>query len=310
MNDYPKFGVWPDAYYMSINQFVFSGDTEDFAGPGAVAFEREKMLSGLPANMVYFDIGTPYASLLPSDMDGFTLPPAGSPNYFVQFGDDGEGVWDTDRLMVFQFHVDWNNPSASTFSGPSVLNTEPFDSHLCDYYWSICIPQPDAGGALTALPDRLMYRLAYRNFGDHESLVVNHTVEVDGADHAGIRWYEIRNPGGAPTIYQQGTYAPDSNHRWMGSIAMDGNGNMALGYSVSSGTVYPSIRYTGRLVADTPGTLPQGEAVLIAGGGRQTHSSSRWGDYSAMSVDPVDDCTFWYTQEYYATTSSPGRPTP
>ena len=305
MNDYPKFGVWPDAYYMSINQFVFSGDTEDFAGPGAVAFEREKMLSGLPANMVYFDIGTPYASLLPSDMDGFTLPPAGSPNYFVQFGDDGEGVWDTDRLMVFQFHVDWNNPSASTFSGPSVLNTEPFDSHLCDYYWSICIPQPDAGGALTALPDRLMYRLAYRNFGDHESLVVNHTVDVDGADHAGIRWYEIRNPGGAPTIYQQGTYAPDSNHRWMGSMAMDKSGNIALGYSASSDTLYPSIRYAGRLAGDPLGILAQGESELMAGSGAQT-DYSRWGDYSMMSVDPVDDCTFWFTSEYYAVTSGYG----
>lgn len=306
MNDYPKFGVWPDAYYMSVNQFVFSGDTEDFAGPGVVAFEREKMLLGLPANMIYFDISPQYASLLPSDMDGFTLPPAGSPNYFVQFSDDSWGG-NTDRLMVFQFHVDWNNPSASTFAGPTVLDTAPFDFNLCpDTILGNCIPQPGTATKLESLTDRLMYRLAYRNFGDHESLVVNHTVDADGTDHAGIRWYEVRNLGGTPTIYQQGTYAPDSHHRWMGSTAMDKSGNIALGFSVSSDTLYPSIRYAGRLAADPLGTLPQAENELMAGGGAQTGGFARWGDYSMLSVDPVDDCTFWFTSEYYAVTSDMG----
>lgn len=305
MNDYPKFGVWPDAYYMSVNQFVFYADHEDFAGPGVVAFEREKMLSGLPANMVYFDISPQYASLLPSDMDGFTLPPAGSPNYFVQVNDDGNGAWNTDRLMVFQFHVDWSNPSASTFSGPTVLDTAPFDSILCDVLLAYCVPQPGAGAKLEALSDRLMYRLAYRNFGDHESIVVNHTVDTNGADHAGIRWYEVRDPGGAPIIYQQGTYAPDSNHRWMGSMAMDKSGNIGLGFSISSDILYPSIRYAGRLSSDTLGILAQGENELMAGGGSQT-GYSRWGDYSMMAVDPVDDCTFWFTSEYYAVTSDIG----
>jgi hypothetical protein len=151
-----------------------------------------------------------------------------------------------------------------------------------------------------------MYRLQYRNFGTHETLVVNHTVDADGADHAGIRWYEVRDPGGTPFINQQGTYAPNAHHRWMGSIAMDGNGNMALGYSASSTTLYPSIGYVGRLAGDPLGTLPQGETPLILGSGSQTHSASRWGDYSTMSVDPTDSCTFWYTQEYYETTSSAG----
>jgi uncharacterized repeat protein (TIGR01451 family) len=131
-------------------------------------------------------------------------------------------------------------------------------------------------------------------------------VDVDGNDHAGIRWYEIRDPGGTPAIYQQGTFAPDSDHRWMGSIAMDGAGNIALGYSVSSGTTFPSIRYTGRLDGDSLGSMTQGEGVLMDGSGSQTSSSGRWGDYSMLAVDPTDDCTFWYTQEYYSATSSSG----
>jgi hypothetical protein len=152
-----------------------------------------------------------------------------------------------------------------------------------------------------------MNRLQYRRFSDgHESLVANHTVNVSttGGNQAGIRWYEIRGMSGTATIFQQGTYAPDADNRWMGSIAMDQAGDIALGYSVSSSNVSPSIRYTGRLAGDPLGTLPQGEATLIAGSGSQTSSFNRWGDYSMMAVDPTDDCTFWYTQEYYAVTST------
>ena len=156
------------------------------------------------------------------------------------------------------------------------------------------------------MADRLMYRLQYRNFGTHESLVVNHTVDADGTDHAGIRWYEIRDPRTTPFVHQQGTYAPDFDHRWMGSVAMDASGNMALGFSVSGASIAPSIRYTGRLAADPPGTMTQGEADIITGGGAQTHESGRWGDYSMMAVDPVDGCTFWYTQQYYGATSALG----
>jgi hypothetical protein len=141
-----------------------------------------------------------------------------------------------------------------------------------------------------------MYRLAYRNFGDHESLVVNHSV-VAGAT-SGVRWYEIRSPGTVPTVYQSGTYAPsDGNWRWMGSVAMDSVGDMAVGYSKSGSAVFPSINYTGRLSTDSLGTL-ETEATLFAGTGSQTKNLTRWGDYSAMSIDPVDDCTFWYTNEY------------
>jgi hypothetical protein len=169
-----------------------------------------------------------------------------------------------------------------------------------------CIQQPGTSEGLDAIGDRLMNRLQYRRFADgRESLVTNHTVGVgSGNTQAAIRWYEIRNLSTTPTIYQQSTYAPGTDSRWMGSIAMDQSGDIALGYSVSSSNVSPSVRYTGRLASDMLATLPQGEATLIAGSGSQTSTFNRWGDYSMMAVDPTDDCTFWYTQEYYAATSS------
>ena len=167
-----------------------------------------------------------------------------------------------------------------------------------------CISQQGTTVKLDPISDRLMYRLQYRNFGDHEALVLNHTVDVNNADRAGIRWYELRKSGSVWSIYQQGTFSPDPTQRWMGSIAMDALGNIGLGYSASSSTVFPSIRYTGRLAGDPLGQLPQGEGTIINGTGAQTHSASRWGDYSSLSIDPVDNCTFWYTNEYVQTTGS------
>jgi hypothetical protein len=212
--------------------------------------------------------------------------------------DDDAWGYSPDQIQMWAFDVDWGTPTNSTFSHVVDLGTAAFDSNMCNYSRN-CIPQP-GGVAVDAISDRLMYRLQYRNFGSHQTLVTNHTVDATGTNRAGIRWYEVRNSGGGWSIYQQGTFSPDTNHRWMGSIAMDGNGNIGLGYSVSSTTVFPSIRYSGRLSTDPLGTLPQGEGVIIAGSGYQTHSSGRWGDYSMLSVDPVDDCTYWYTQEYYA----------
>jgi hypothetical protein len=166
-----------------------------------------------------------------------------------------------------------------------------------------CIPQPGTTNQLDSLGDRLMYRLAYRNFGSYESLVVNHT--INNPAPTAVRWYELRNfQNNPPTVYQSGSYQPDSNSRWMGSAAMDGEGNLAIGYSISSSSMYPSIRYAGRLVSDTLGTLGQGEATLYNGSGSQTGTLQRWGDYSSLSVDPVDDCTFWYTTEYLATSGT------
>jgi len=146
-----------------------------------------------------------------------------------------------------------------------------------------------------------MYRLAYRNYGNHESLVVNHSVAVSGS--GGVRWYEIQNPSGTPTVAQQGTFAPDSTYRWMGSVAMDQAGDLAVGYSKSSSSVSPSIAFAGRIPTDPSGTL-ETETSVVAGSGSQTGSLSRWGDYSALQVDPTDDCTFWFTTEYMKTTGS------
>jgi hypothetical protein len=213
-----------------------------------------------------------------------------------------------DRLQVWAFHVDWTAPASSTFTQVGVIQTAPFDSDMCGGQTN-CIPQPGVdilglpSPPVDALADRLMYRLQYRNVGSYQTLMLNHTVDVDGADRAGIRWYELRTgcaTGGAPfCIHQQGTYAPaDGNHRWMGSIAMDGAGNIALGFSVASLTTYPSIRYAGQMAGDPLGQLGQEERI-VDGTGYQLHSAGRWGDYSSMSVDPTDDCTFWYTQEYY-----------
>lgn len=304
LNDYPKFGVWPDGYYMAINQFT--SVNLQFAGQGVVAFNRAAMLSGQPASMIYFDLAAQDPNLggmLPSDLDG-PPPPPGSPNVFAQVDDDAQG-FTTDRLQLWRFHADWTTPANSTFTGPTLLPVAAFDSNLCGYARS-CIPQPNTTAKLDALPDRLMYRLQYRNFGTHDSLVVNHTVDVDGTEHAGVRWYEIRNPGTTPTIHQQGTFAPDALHRWMASTAMDSAGNLAIIYNTSGSTLSPSIRYTARLATDPLGVLGQGENDLIVGSGSQTHTTSRWGDYSMLGVDPIDGCTFWATAEYFAVTSAAG----
>lgn len=306
LNDYPKFGVWPDAYYMSVNQFrCNAAGSCSWRGQGVVAFERDKMLVGDPGALaVYFDNPDPdLGGMLPADWDGTAPPPADAPNPFVQVDDDAWG-YPNDRLWIWNFHVDWSNPSASTFMADRSLPTASFDSNLCGYDRN-CIPQP-SGTPVDALSDRLMFRLQYRNFGTHQVLLANHTVDVGGADQAGVRWYELNDTGGGWEIYQQGTYAPDGDHRWMGSVAMNGVGDIALGYSASSGTTYPSIRFTGRLAGDPLGLMTQGEGTIINGGGSQSHSTGRWGDYSMMSVDPTDDCTFWYTQEYYPSNSSAG----
>ena len=302
-NDYPKWAVWPDGYYLSVNQFDQNGNGD---GVGAYVFDRTSMLSGgSPVSFQYFNLPNQY-SMLPSNLNGSNLPPAGSPNYYVQLGYAASGLAQN-PLEVWQFHTDWSNPSNSTFAESVTLAAASFDSNLCNFN-EACIPEPAVSGqatqALDPLSDRLMYRLQYRDFGGYETMVVNHTVAVgDFADHAGIRWYEFRRYGGGSwTIYQQGTYAPDSNHRWMGSMAMDGEGNIALGYSVSSTSVFPSIRYTGRMATDPLNQLPQGEGTIANGTGAQTYTS-RWGDYTAMSIDPADDCTFWYTNEYYSTTN-------
>jgi hypothetical protein len=287
--DYPHFGVWPDAYYMSSNEFA-NGTAS--VGAGFFAFERAKMISGQTARMIYFNRPLPYGGFLPSDLDGYRLPPAGSPNFFMA---PNRTTANSIRHVKFQITAWDPAPVAALIDAPDIP-VQAFDTTIAN------IPQPNTSIRLDSITDRFMYRLAYRNLGTHESVVVNHTVDA-GGDRAGVRWYEIRNPNAvSPTVQQQSTFAPaDGLHRWMGSVAMDGQGNMGLGYSVSSSTLFPSIRYTGRLVTD-PVNQMQTEASIIEGGGSQTETiAGRWGDYSHMAVD-VDDCTFWYTTEYYSVT--------
>lgn len=293
MPDYPKFGVWPDGYYMSMNRF--SAGAGNYVGTGAVAFERSAMLTGSPtAQMVLFLVPSSNEAFgfLPSDCDG-PFPPAGTPNTYAYINESPYhlGLWD--------FHADWTNTANATFTALTPVDVETFSSGINS------ISQQGTTKKLDAITDRLMYRLQYRKFSDHQSLVTNHTVNV-GSSVAGVRWYELRKTGTAWAMYQQGTYSPDANSRWMASAAMDANGSIALGYSVSSSTMFPAIRYTGRLSSDPLNTMTIAEGTIINGGGAQTgggFGAGRWGDYSAMSVDPSTPSTFWYTTEYYSTTS-------
>ncbi|MGE5223049.1 MAG: carboxypeptidase regulatory-like domain-containing protein [Omnitrophica WOR_2 bacterium] len=278
-NDYPKFGVWPDAYYLSTNMFQ---NASNWNGVWVWALNKAKMLQGQAFTPVHFELSanSGYSCLLPAH--ALTAPPAGSPEYFVS-------VTPLNKLQVWKFHVDWANTANSTFTGPTQLT-------VADFAIAASVPQADVSHALDSLSYRLMMQLQYRSINGVEALWVSHTVASHGV--GGVRWYEVRLQNGSPSLYQQGTYQPDMLHRWMPSIAVDRDGNMAAGYSVSSSEMHPSIRYAGRLAGETPGLLTQPEGIIKDGSGSQS-SSNRWGDYTAMSVDPVDDCTFWYTNEYY-----------
>ena len=415
--DYPKVGIWPDAYYFSYNGFTNSGASGTFSAAILCALDRSSMLNGsaslrgvagpsgpsLPAgeNQVCFTHSD--SDLLPSDLDGPTPPPSGSPDHYVEWLDPAD-------LALFRFHVDFNtltnstlnginwvspvgpdpSPSAvialagvpgasrsgnvvtittttphgfivglqvtiagvtdTSFNGTFVIASTPTSTTFtyaqtaldgssgngtatetriprvvvpvtpfvptCDVQNTgntVCIPQAN-GVSVDSLSDRVMHRFAYRNFGTHESLVVNHAVATSGTSGSGVRWYEIQNPNGADpsitpsctpalcvTVADWGTWAPDSNYRWMGSVAMDRFGNLAAGYSVSSPLMNPAVAYATRV---SPGNLGN-EVTVVSGTASEDNTvGGRWGDYSAMSVDPEDDCTFWYTNEYYGTTGS------
>ena len=297
--DYPKLSVWPDGYYMSMNVFNTTGTS--YLGPQAFAFDRAKMLANLPATFVSprGPLGSTVDPFLPADLDGPTLPPSGAPATFVGF--PGQGT--NPNYTTYHFHADFTTPANSTFTTFAAPAAAGFTA-LCPSTRA-CVPQAGvaSNSNLDGIGDRLMFRLAYRNFGDHESVVGNYTVSAGGV--AGVRWFELRNVTAGPvTVYQQSTYQPDTTWRWMGSAAMDGQGNLAIGFSASSSTINPQIRYAARLATDPINTLAQGEAHLFDGTGSQSGTSNRWGDYSALSVDPVDDSTFWYTNEYYSTTGS------
>jgi hypothetical protein len=300
--DYPKYAVWPDAYYVSTNE----------SDPAVYALDRVNMLAGLAATAQRFTgpalAGFPFQAFTPADLDGATAPPAGAPGLFMRHRDDeGHNAPGTaqDFLEIWEFHVDFATAANSTFTGPTNIAVTEFSSELCGLSSFSCFPQPSGINALDPLREVIMFRLQYRNFGTHQTLVGNFVTDADGegggdpTERGGIRWFELRKiDAGAWSLFQEGTHSPDANARWMGAIAMDGAGNIALGYSVAGASVFPSLRYAGREAGDAAGTL-QAEVSLVAGSA--SNGSFRWGDYAAMSVDPSDDCTFWFTGLYSPT---------
>ena len=289
--DYPKLSVWPDAYYMTFNNFNLAGSA--FVGANACAADRNAMLAGNAATIVCFQQNASQFGELPSDLDGATQPAAGTPNFVMELDPSGSA-----NLDMFQFHVDFAHPGNSTFTGPTKIPVGSFTPLCNTQYRGRCVQQPTAGSdLLESLGNRLMWRLVYRNFGDHTTLLASHSI-VAGSS-GGVRWYEIHNPETSPTLYQSGTFAPDSQYRWMPAIAMDQNQNIAVGFS-RSGTAsgqYPSLVYAGRIPSDPLGSL-EAEVTLKAGAGSQTGGGDRWGDYSGLAIDPADDCTFWFTEQY------------
>jgi hypothetical protein len=289
--DYPQLGVWPDAYYVTSNLLNPSNFTN--VSGQVCALDRTNMLAGnsdATAQCLTTVTAAEFSVLQPADLDGATAPPAGSPNYLLAL--------DTNSLDLYEFHVDFTNPANTSLTGPTNIPVTAFSQACAGGY---CIPQKGSTEVLDGVGDRLLHRLAYRNYGDHESLVITHSV-VAGTS-VGVRWYEIRSPGTTPVVYQQGTFAPDARYRWLGSAAMDQSQNMAVGYSLSGKTMYPSIAYTGRLSTDPLNTM-EAESPILAGLGSQTASGNDWGNASSLSIDPVDDCTFWYTNEYLKTTGT------
>jgi hypothetical protein len=310
--DYPKYGVWTDTYVITTREF---GPTVEY-GIGVYGLEKNKMLNGQPARSVSFFVDGNDPSLLPlvgdgllpADIDGKQKPMTDTAMPLVGTQDDGGGYGATsDALNVWDFGVKWRSTPSASLALNTQLPVAAFDSIFpCGPDARDCLPQPGVTDPTRYLDilsyrQRPTWRLAYRNFKSYETLVTNQSVEA-APGVAGVRWYEIRRNGsGAYSLYQQGTYAPaDGVHRWMGSIAQDRKGDMGLGYSVVNGTtVFPGIRYTGRLAGDPLGQMTLGEGVVISGSGVQTTTNSRWGDYTSLNIDPVDDCTFWYVNEYY-----------
>jgi hypothetical protein len=313
--DYPKFSVWTDSYLMTTRDF---GDAGGY-GISVYALEKAQMISGNPkARAVQFFLDSEVVpinllgdGLLPADIDGDRRPQANDPAPIVGSQDNDFPFYGAtiDALNVWELSVKWNSKAEASLVFAAQLPVAPFDSVFpCAPTSRDCLPQPGITNRAQYLDilsyrQRVTYRLAYRNFGGHESMVTNQSVEAQPGI-AGVRWYEVRRVNGVYSVYQQGTYSPDSVNRWMGSAAQDRDGNMAIGYNVVDGvSVYPGIRYTGRLADDPLGQMTLAEGTIVNGTGVQRTTNSRWGDYSSLNVDPKDDCTFWYVNEYYTAAS-------
>lgn len=301
--DYPKYSIWPtDANGGQGSYIVTAND----GGPGVYALNRGAMLSGLASSFQRVVVsgipGFGFQGLYaPADVDGASPPPSAAPAIVMTKRDteanSGPSGRAGDVLQFYEYNVNWTTPANTTLTGPLYVDIADFDATICGLTTWDCVPQPGTGQKLDPLREPIMHRLQYWNHGAYQTLVGNYTVDATGGDIAGVRWFELRKTSGPWTIFNEGTYSPNSVYRWMGGASSDQSGNIAIAYSVSDATsVYPGIRYTGRLSDDPPGVMTQSETLLVAGSGSQGYN--RWGDYAAMGVDPADDCTFWFTTDY------------
>ncbi len=288
--DYPKYSIWENEYVMTANVNT----------PDIFAFNRADMLAGVATTAQMFsqsNFGTiGFQASTPVSLNGTATPPAGQPALLMRMRDDAWSGSASDALEMWELDIDWTTPGNSTLSQVQTLPTAPHDSELCGYTSFQCFPQPGTSVTLDPLRELLMNRIHYRNFGTHESIVCCHVTDVDNTDRGGVRWYELRRTGGTSgswTIYQQGTYSPDATNRWMPSISISASGNIGIAYSAASGSVFPSLRYTGRKECDPLGVMTEPETVLVAGSA--SNASNRWGDYFQLNCDPSDGETFWHT---------------
>ncbi len=295
LNDYPKCGVWSDGIYVTANMFQFSGS---FQHVKVWALKTPELYNGTLTAQSIIEPSTFAFSLLPANARGGNPPAPGTPNYMYALDADEYGGTHADALNIWKYKVDWRVPANTTWTGPAVLPVAAYEITVSG------VPQQDTANVLDSLFGRLMYSAVYRKFPGYEAVYLSHV--ADYRNRRAMRWYELRILAGDATVYQQGTYSPDAIHRWMGSVCADKNGNIAIGYSASASSMFPAIRYCGRLASDPHGLLTQGEITLFAGTGSQT-DYSRWGDYSVLTIDPVDDETFWYTTEYLAVTGTKWR---
>jgi len=314
--DYPKYGNWTDAYVITTREF---GPNNGY-GIGVYALEKNKMVNGQPARVIGFrldafnDDGSDGPvplnlvgdGLLPAYIDGKQKPKSDDKIPIIGTQDDGAGYGATkDALNIWELAVKWNANAAATLDFKTQLDVAPYDSIFpCPGGGRRCLPQPGAVVSqyvdIQSYRQRATWRAPYRNFKSYDSILASQSVEA-APGVAGMRWYEVRRANGNYSVYQQGTFAPlDGVHRWMGSVASDRQGNIGLGYSVTNGTdVFPGIRYTGRLAGDALGQMTLGEGTIIDGTGIQRTTNNRWGDYTSLNLDPVDDCTMWYVNQYY-----------
>jgi hypothetical protein len=288
--DYPRPAVWPDGYYVPTS----TGD--DVVQKHACVVDRAAMLRGEAATeqcVILADVNF----LNNADLDGQSLPPTGAPNIMMATGGmQLRGDFDDDGIYVWQFHVDWDDPAGTTFSGPEKIPVAPYH-YLCDGQLTNCVRQPGTDRHIDSQGDKIMARLVYRNIEGRESIVAVHSI-VTEAGAGGVRWYEFNvEPDRSVGLRQQGTYAPDGLYRWMASPAIDGQGNIGIGYSFGGTPHYPGQRFAARLVDDPLGVLTLSETVLVEGAASQT-STLRWEDYTQTAVDPSDDCTIWYVGDY------------